>query len=109
MADLIIPAALRLWLFFLVIFVVLDYSATFSIVFGAIAGLSGGIVSAWWQIKGGSPSEGPKGLKPVDNLKRPAADGSDSGARFELPFLKSNKAKRRYMERNKRARDRKLK
>ena len=85
MADLIIPAALRLWLFFLV------------------------IVSAWRQIKGGSPSEEPKGLKPVDNLKQPAAEGSARSERFGLPFLKSNKAKRRYMERNKRARERKLK
>ena len=109
MADLIIPAALRLWLFFLVIFVVLDYSATFSIVFGASAGLSGGIVSAWWQIIGVSPSEEPKGLKPVDKLKQPAAEGSARSERFGLPFLKSNKAKRRYMERNKRARERKLK
>ncbi|MEO0768001.1 MAG: hypothetical protein AAFY72_00990 [Cyanobacteria bacterium J06649_4] len=109
MADLFIPAALRIWLFSLLTFVLLDYSVPFSILFGAIAGVAGGLVSAWWQIKGGSPSSGfIKGLEPTDKLKQPDPNGSDEGPAFELPFLKTNKAKKRYMERRKRARDRRL-
>ncbi|MEM6598400.1 MAG: hypothetical protein AAF810_11390 [Cyanobacteria bacterium P01_D01_bin.36] len=108
MADLIIPAALRIWLIFLLIFIFLDYSVPFSITFGAIGGIAGGIVSAWWQMKGGAPSSGPKGLPPTDKLKRPNPDGSDVNSRWQLPFLKSNASKNRYLERKKKARSRRL-
>ena len=108
-ADLFIPAALRIWLLSLLAFVLLDYSVPFSILFGAIAGVAGGLVTAWWQIKGGGPAAALlKGLKPTDKLKRPDPDGSDENPSFELPFLKTNKAKKRYLERRKRARDRRL-
>ncbi|MEL6160274.1 MAG: hypothetical protein AAFQ40_07860 [Cyanobacteria bacterium J06623_5] len=107
MADLIIPAALKGWLIFLVVFALLDYPVPFSILFGAIGGIAGGLITAWWQIKGGAPSN-PKNISPTDNLRRPSPDGSDENSRFELPFLKTNKAKRRYVERKRRARDRKL-
>lgn len=109
MADLIIPAALRIWLLFLVIFVLLDYPVPFSILFGAIGGISGGLVTAWWQIKGGTPKDGfIQGMPPVDKLRRPDPDGSDENPTFELPFLKTNKAKKRYIERRQKARDRRL-
>ena len=106
MADLIIPAALRIWLIFLVVFVALQYSVPFSIIFGGIGGVAGGLVTAWWQMKGGSPA-GPKGISPTDSLSRPDPDGSDVNPRWELPFLKTNKAQNRYIERQKRARARK--
>ncbi|MGC1308938.1 MAG: hypothetical protein WA885_17055 [Phormidesmis sp.] len=108
MADLLIPAALRIWLFFLLTFVLLRYPVEFSILFGAIGGLAGGLLSAWWQIKGGAPSGPGYKVPPDDNLRRPDPDDV-STTRWELPFLKTNKAKRRYIERSKRARDRKLK
>lgn len=53
MTDLIVPAALRIWLVFLLVFVLLGYSVTVSILFGAIGGFSGGVVSAWWNALGG--------------------------------------------------------
>ncbi|MEM1254898.1 MAG: hypothetical protein AAGI69_20880 [Cyanobacteria bacterium P01_H01_bin.21] len=56
MTDLIVPAALRIWLVFLLIFALLGYSVTVSILFGAIGGFAGGLVSAWWYAPGGEPS-----------------------------------------------------
>lgn len=55
MTDLIVPAALRIWLVFLLVFIVLGYSVTVSILFGAIGGFAGGLVSAWWNALGGEP------------------------------------------------------
>jgi hypothetical protein len=55
MADLIVPAALRFWLLFLVVFWLLGYSVLFSILFGAVGGFAGGVVMAWWQAQGGEP------------------------------------------------------
>ena len=105
MADLLIPALIRTWFIFLVTFIFLGYAVPFSIFFGFVGGLAGGLISAWWEIKGGAPA-GPKGLPPTDKLRRPAPDGSDENPRFELPFLKTNKAQQRYMERKKKARAR---
>ena len=56
MADKIIPAALRIWLAFLLLFLLLRFSIVSSIVFGAIAGLAGGMISAWWTTLGGEPT-----------------------------------------------------
>ena len=106
-ADLIIPAVIRTWLVFLVAFFLLGYPVLFSIIFGAIGGLAGGIVTGWWQIQGGAP-DGPEELPPTDHLRRPDPDGSDEDPRFSLPFLKTNRANRRYIERSKRARNRRL-
>lgn len=55
MTDLIVPAALRLWLVFLLVFALLGYSVTASILFGAMGGFAGGLVSAWWHAPGGEP------------------------------------------------------
>ncbi|MGB3570865.1 MAG: hypothetical protein WA783_07515 [Phormidesmis sp.] len=107
MADLLIPAAVRTWLVFLLLFILLGYDVPFSILFGALGGLAGGLVTAWWQIKGGAP-HGPTDLPPTDHLRRPDPDGSDVNPWFELPFLKTNKSQRRYIERKKKARARRL-
>ncbi|MEM8614630.1 MAG: hypothetical protein AAGF93_21640 [Cyanobacteria bacterium P01_H01_bin.105] len=55
MTDLIVPAALRIWLVFLLVFALLGYSVPASILFGAIGGFAGGLVSAWWHAPGGEP------------------------------------------------------
>lgn len=103
--DLIIPAIIRTWLIFLIVFFLLGYPVPFSILYGAIGGLAGGIATGWWQVKGGAPKN-QAGLPPTDKLKRPEPNGSDKSPYFELPFLKTNKANRRYIERQKRARAR---
>lgn len=76
--------------------------------FGAIGGLAGGISSAWWQIKGGAPSEPTyKGQPPVDKLT--PQEGSITNPRWRFPFLKPDKSKIRYLERQQRVRDRRMK
>ncbi len=55
MTDLIVPAALRIWLVFLLLFALLGYSVTASILFGAMGGFAGGLISAWWDAPGGEP------------------------------------------------------
>ena len=64
MTDLIVPAALRIWLVFLLVFALLGYSVTVSILFGAVGGFAGGLVSAWWHAPGGEPAvkQGDKAL-----------------------------------------------
>lgn len=56
MTDLIVPSALRIWLLFLLLFALLGYSVTASILFGAMGGFAGGLVSAWWHAPGGEPA-----------------------------------------------------
>lgn len=56
MTDLIVPGALRIWLVFLLVFILLGYPVTVSILFGAIGGFAGGLVNAWWNTLGGEPS-----------------------------------------------------
>lgn len=70
MTDLIVPVALRIWLVFLLIFVLLGYSVTASILFGAIGGFAGGLVSAWWNALGGEPMPREKGAKNSSSLLR---------------------------------------
>jgi len=106
LADLIIPAALRLWLIFLISFALLGYSVGFSILFGAIGGIAGGVSFAWWQIKGGAPTEPENDAQPpVDDLT--PTEGSQTNPRWEFPFLKPDKSKVRYQNRQRRIRDRK--
>jgi len=45
------PVALRVWLAFLLCLVLLGYSVPFSIVVGAVGGIAGGWVVAWWNSK----------------------------------------------------------
>lgn len=55
MTDLIVPSALRIWLVFLLVFILLGYPVTVSILFGAVGGFAGGVVAAWWNALGGEP------------------------------------------------------
>jgi hypothetical protein len=54
--DKIVPPALKLWLAFLFLFLVLGYGVVPSIVLGAIAGFAGGTMVAWWATPGGEPT-----------------------------------------------------
>ncbi|MGF1520259.1 MAG: hypothetical protein ACFCVB_21000 [Nodosilinea sp.] len=84
MADKIIPPALKLWLVFLFVFLLLDYGTVPSILLGALAGLAGGTVRAWWITPGGEPTrslELPATLRqlskrqlPLKNLFRRSGD-----------------------------------
>jgi hypothetical protein len=105
LADLIIPATLRIWLVFLFVFVLLRYPVPFSIVFGGIGGLAGGVASAWWQIKGGKPIV-EKERRPTDRAESAAgAPAEGGGSRWEVPFFKPNQAKQRNSLRARRTRN----
>lgn len=45
-------AGLRIWLFFLCCFFALGYSVSLSICLGALGGLAGGFMVAWWKSRG---------------------------------------------------------
>lgn len=107
MADLIIPASILTWLIFLLVFILLGYPTDISMLFGAIGGIAGGTVIGWWQIKGGAP-DGPDNRPPTDKLRRPDPNQEHYGARWDIPFLKTNRAKKRYQVRRKKARDRRI-
>ncbi|MBZ8179294.1 hypothetical protein [Oscillatoria salina] len=40
---------IKLWLFFLISFVLLEYSVYISIFLGAVAGFSGAFIMSWWK------------------------------------------------------------
>lgn len=56
-----ISIGLQLWLFFLLSFVLLQYPVPLSILLGAIGGLAGGLVVAWWYSKDVPPPPSPQG------------------------------------------------
>ncbi|NEQ49306.1 MAG: hypothetical protein F6K11_04115 [Leptolyngbya sp. SIO3F4] len=88
MTDLIVPAALRIWLVFLLMFALLGYSVTASILFGAMGGFAGGVVAAWWHAPGGEP-------KPKDDKQN-----QQKVARlFQLPSLRFRAERRRLRRR----------
>ncbi|MGI0484640.1 hypothetical protein ACN4EK_04325 [Pantanalinema rosaneae CENA516] len=41
----------QLWLFFMISFALLRYPPTLSVFLGAVAGVAGGLVAAWWNAK----------------------------------------------------------
>lgn len=89
MTDKIVPVALRLWLLFLLAFVFLGYAVIPSILFGAIGGFAGGMISAWWKTKGGEPKKAQQAPSALEKL------GGRIGDRFQprglssrIPFLK---------------------
>lgn len=85
MTDKIFPVALKLWLIFLLTFLLLGYDIAPSIVFGAIAGFAGGTVSAWWQTPGGEPAPPnpePTALDKLGEKLKPRQ------VQNRLPFLK---------------------
>ena len=113
MADLIIPATLKTWLVFLLLFILLGYPVPFSILFGIIGGVAGGLTTAWWQVKGKGPGEAGKSslLPMVDSDKDDDTSDrtdTDEKTRWELPFLGPSKSKKRYLERNRRAKNRRI-
>ncbi|MEL6777729.1 MAG: hypothetical protein AAFO06_10770 [Cyanobacteria bacterium J06597_16] len=115
MVDLVIPATLKIWLGFLLVFFFLGYPVPFCILFGAIGGVAGGLSTAWWQIKSGGALTGKEnsgsndGGIPIPRGSEPIPfDRGEGKSRWDIPFLKPNKAKSRYIERNKRARDRRI-
>ena len=55
MVDKIVPTALKIWLAFIFLFLLLGYEITPSIAFGAVAGFAGGTIQAWWTTSGGVP------------------------------------------------------
>ena len=85
MTDKIVPIALRLWLAFLFALLLVGYSVIPSIVFGAIGGFAGGMVTVWWQTLGGEPEAEelePSALQRIGGKLRPRQ------VQNRLPFLK---------------------
>ncbi len=81
MTDLIVPAALRIWLIFLLVFILLGYSVIVSILFGAVGGFAGGLVAAWWSAPGGEP-------KPIEGNNTPMFQLPKWGWRTERRHLR---------------------
>ncbi|WOD41965.1 hypothetical protein [Nodosilinea sp. E11] len=74
MADKIIPPALKIWLAFLFLFLLLDYGIVPSILLGALAGFAGGTIRAWWTTPGGEPTttlELPASLRQLNPRRLP--------------------------------------
>lgn len=107
MADRIIPTTILIWLIFLLVFILLGYSTSASMLFGAIGGVAGGVVIGWGQIKGGAPAD-PGDRPPADKLRRPNPNKEHFDTSWHIPFLKTNRANKRYMARRQKARDRKI-
>ena len=66
--DLLVPAALRICLLFLLVLVLIGYPVEASILFAAVGGLAGGFVSAWWRSYGGAPQRRPGGKGDWPNI-----------------------------------------
>jgi len=47
-----VSAGLRIWLAFLLVLVLAKYGVVQSLCLGALAGIAGGYICAWWQAKG---------------------------------------------------------
>lgn len=96
MTDKIFPVALKLWLGFLVAFLLLGYAIAPSIIFGAIAGFAGGTVAAWWQTPGGEPQPAEANSSP-NPLKKFGLQLKPEQVRYRLPFLRvfSRRSRRR--------------
>ncbi|NEQ33185.1 MAG: hypothetical protein F6K04_19670 [Leptolyngbya sp. SIO4C5] len=81
MVDKAIPAGLKIWLAFLLALLVVGYDVIPSILFGAVGGVAGGILSAWWQTPGGVPAPGSE--NPLRRVQRRLKERS---SRLRLPF-----------------------
>ncbi len=84
--DKIVPVALRLWLLFLFLFLLLGYAVIPSVIFGAIGGLAGGTVSAWWQTPGGEPQ--PRQMSKPGTIEQLSNRIKPNGLKGRLPFMK---------------------
>jgi len=90
-SDKIIPVALRVWLGFLFLFLLIGYSPVASVVFGAVGGFAAGMVSAWWTTPGGVPAttDMPEPLRRLGSQIK--------GTPSRLPFMKLfTRRNRRY-------------
>lgn len=91
MSDKIVPVALRVWLGFLFLFLLIGYSPVASILFGAVGGFAAGMISAWWTTKGGEPTT----TDIPEPLRRLGSQLKETPVR--LPFMKLfNRRNRRY-------------
>ncbi|MGB3201425.1 MAG: hypothetical protein WBA99_11005 [Nodosilinea sp.] len=88
MADKIIPPALKIWLAFLFLFLLLGYDVVPSILLGAIAGFAGGTIQAWWMTPGGEPTttlELPARLRQLDPKRLPLGNFFRRGGSPRVP------------------------
>lgn len=96
MVDKIVPTALKIWLVFIFIFLLLGYEITPSIAFAAIAGFAGGMIQAWWITPGGVPTRA--GLpEPIREFSRHIRETPS-----RLPFWKGGRNNDRSYSRSKR-------
>ena len=82
-----IDAGLKYWLFFLVGFVFLGYSAPASIFLGAIGALGGGWITAWWGSKESMNTQLPMEVLDIDVNDNP---------RERITKQQTRKVSRRY-------------
>lgn len=82
-------AGLKFWLFFLLSFVLVGYPIPLSIFLGAIGGLAGGSVVAWWKSK-----DEPSAAKPAATEAPQEIPAKLSGFRLAKQ-KRDNKAKNR--------------
>ena len=91
MADKIIPPAFKIWLTFLFLFLLLGYGIVPSILLGALAGLAGGTLRAWWITPGGEPTttlELPAGLRQLNPRRLPLGNLFRRGRTQRLPRVR---------------------
>jgi hypothetical protein len=87
-ADKIIPPALKIWLAFLFLFLLLGYEVVPSILLGAIAGFAGGTIQAWWITPGGEPTttlELPVSLRQLNPKRLPLGNFFRRGRSQRVP------------------------
>ncbi|MFZ4676398.1 MAG: hypothetical protein ACOYM4_12025 [Nodosilinea sp.] len=70
MVDKIVPPAFKIWLAFLFMFLLLGYGVVPSILLGALAGLAGGTMTAWWNTLGGEPKASLELPEPIRQFSR---------------------------------------
>lgn len=66
-----IDAALKYWLFFMISFLYLGYSAPISILFGGMAAVGGGWIIAWWRSKEETKTQLPEESWEELDMERP--------------------------------------
>lgn len=84
-----VDAGLKYWLFFLVGFILLRYSPPMSILLGALAGLGGGLIVAWWGSKESTQTDLPPELI-EEEYEQPATVGQK---RFRRTVRRSRRPK----------------
>jgi hypothetical protein len=89
-------AGLQFWLIFLIGFVFLGYPIVLAIVFGAVAGMAGGITVTWWQ----TPSLIKGSRQPVNDadrlLQQSPEDLGDTVERQKVDRYDRTRMRRQY-------------